>query len=83
MKYTEELSAGDCFILNNQYFILTNDFKKNGNRYCINLSTGYGNWIEPDKEVSCTDIFTLDKDNNIIAIKERKKDQNNDTSPIN
>lgn len=80
MKYTEELSIGDCFILNNQFFISTNDFKKNGDRYCVNLSTGCGNWISPDAEVSCIDIFTLDKDNNIIAIKERKKDQGNDKS---
>ena len=77
MKYLEELSIGECFIYNKDYLIVTSDFKKNNSKFCINLTTGYGKWISPNEEVDQIDIFTLDKDSNILAIRERQKDQNN------
>jgi hypothetical protein len=80
MKYLEEIVIGDCFILDKKYYILTSDFKKDGKKYCINLKTGFGVWISPDSTVESVDIFTLDKDSNIIAIKERNKDSSNDLS---
>lgn len=73
MKYIEELSAGQCFEFQKNYFLLTQDFKKNGQRLCIRLDSGIGNWLKPDCIVNTTDLFTMDKDSNIIAIKERKK----------
>jgi len=74
MKYLEELQIGDCFQLNSSHFIITSDFKKDGKKFCIDLKTGYGKWISPSDMVEIIDIFTLDKDSNVIAIKERKKD---------
>ena len=74
MKYLEELQIGDCFQLNSSHFIITSDFKKDGKKFCIDLKTGYGKWISPGDMVEIIDIFTLDKDSNVIAIKERKKD---------
>lgn len=74
MKYLEELQIGDCFFVNDNYFIVTADFKKDGKKLCINLKTGYGKWLDPNETISNIDIFTLDKDSNVIAIKERKKD---------
>ena len=75
MKYLEELNTGDCCLINGDYFIVTTDFKKNGHKLCINLKSGQGNLIQPDERVEEIDIFTFDKDSNIIAIKERKKEQ--------
>lgn len=73
MKYLEELEFGDCFATNGQYFILTTDFKANGKKLCINLVNGLSQWIADNTVIDNIDIFTLDKDNNIIAFKSRKK----------
>ena len=80
MKYIEELSFGDCFIVNNSKYILTTDFKNDGKRMCITLHDGSIKWIEENQIVESIDIFILDKDSNILAIKERKKE---DVSIIN
>lgn len=74
MKYLEELQIGDCFQLNSSHYIVTSDFKKDGKKFCVDLKTGYGKWINPGDMIEIIDIFTLDKDSNVIAIKERKKD---------
>lgn len=79
MHYLEELQTGDCFLKDNNFFILTNDFKKDGRRFCIELKTGNSRWIKSNEIVDNIDIFTIDKDNNIIAIRERKKDSKNAT----
>jgi hypothetical protein len=73
MKYVEEIQYGDCFNHENKYFILTTDFKKNGDRLAVCLSDGTSKWIQSNAIIETIDIFTLDKDNNIIAMKEREK----------
>jgi len=73
MKYIEELFPGQCFEFQKNYFLLTQDFKKNGERLCVRLDNGTSNWLKADYIVNATDLFTMDKDSNIIAIKERKK----------
>lgn len=74
MKYIEELSIGDCFAISSSNFIITTDFKKNGQRLCVNLKDGSTKWFEPNASVDNIDIFTLDKDNNVIAMKQREKE---------
>lgn len=74
MKYIEELEAGDAFVVNNQHFILTMDFKKNGDKLSVNLVNGQSQWMKPNDMVENIDLFTIDKNNLIIAIKERKQD---------
>lgn len=74
MKYIEELNSGDCFELKGKFYLLGTDFKKNGQRFCLNLADGFSSWINQDTIVNLTDLFTMDKDNNLIAIKERKKE---------
>jgi hypothetical protein len=76
MQYLEELIPGDCFESEIGSFIVTTDFKKDGNRLCINLKTGISRWLESNYLVEKLDIFKLDKENNIIAIKERTKSTN-------
>jgi len=80
MKYLEELISGDCFSLEDNNYIVTTDFKKDGKKLCVNLKTGFSNWIKPDETVETIDIFKFDKDSNIIAIRERNKDNTNDIS---
>ena len=82
MKYLEELNIGDCFTISNSYFILTSDFKKNGDKLAVCLSNGLSKWINSSPVVDLVDIFTLDKENNIIAMKERQKDAANTNSNI-
>lgn len=76
MKYIEELLPGSCFVKNKQVFIVTTDHKNNGQKLCINLKDGSSRWLGGDVIVDSADIFTLDKENNLIAIKEREKEAN-------
>lgn len=70
MKYIEELIAGDCFVDNkSQKYILSSDYKNNGYRMCLSLSSGYPSWISSQEIVEPLALYSLDKDNNIIAIK--------------
>lgn len=73
MKYIEELSPGDCFELSNKYYLLSKDFKKDGKKLCLSLIDGFSNWFSQETIVNQIDLFIMDKENNIIAIKERKK----------
>lgn len=82
MKYLEELIYGDCFNFNGCNYITTTDFKKNGAKLAVNLATGQSNWIKPDSMVEHIDIFTLDKDSNVIAMKERSSDDTNSNTNI-
>lgn len=82
MKYIEELESGDAFIVHDQYFILTMDFKKNGDKLAVCLSNGQQQWVKSSDMVNTIDLFTIDKNNLIIAIKERTKDAANTTPNI-
>lgn len=82
MKYIEELNFGDCFSYNSQYFVLTTDFKKNGDRLVVSLNDGSSKWLKSNDLIEDVDIFTLDKENNILAIKERQKDATTKNSNI-
>jgi hypothetical protein len=74
MKYIEELSSGDCFIHNSRKFLLTSDFRKNGHRLAYSLTDGFSSWLDEQQIVELLPIYFLDKDNNIIPIKEHKND---------
>lgn len=67
MKYIEELEPGDCFSFENNLFILTCDFKR-GHKLSINLKTGHSRWIEFDKSVEKTSIYSIDENTNFYPI---------------
>lgn len=72
MKYLEELIPSNVFSYQDKIFIVTIDFKfKQDKRYlyCICLSTGSGSWLEDSLCVDDTELYTIDKDKNIVAIK--------------
>lgn len=73
MKYVEELFIGEFFSWNHEFFVNTQDFKKDGSRLAINLKTGIGKWVSHDTMIESIDLFVLDKDNNFISIREREK----------
>jgi hypothetical protein len=86
-KYIEELKAGDAFTVmmteedsveNNQpKYVLSCDFKSNGQRMCISLIDGTSRWLDPNCVVLVHELYTMDKENCIIAVKETKKDDIN------
>ena len=50
MKYIEELNNGDSFELDNNFYVLTSDFKKSGDRLSYSLKT-YRDWETDRKSV--------------------------------
>lgn len=72
MQYLEELESGSCIFYNSEYFLLTSDFKSNGNRLVISMNNGIPRWLSSSAMVDNIDIFTFDKDTNILPIKQRK-----------
>ena len=74
MKYIEELSAGDSFQYDNTIYLLTIDFKKNGNRLCFSMTDGSPKWFDSTAIVTQTNLYTLDTINNIIPLKETKNE---------
>lgn len=72
-KYIEELSCGDAFYVDKEYFILTRDFKKNGSKLSVGLKDGISRWFESNKIVEDVQLYIMDKDNNIIPIKPTEK----------
>lgn len=72
--YIEELSNGDCFDYKNMKYVLSSDHKKSGDRLCLCLIDGSSRWLKSDTIIEKTQLFFMDKDNNIVAIKESKKD---------
>ena len=80
MKYLEELSCGETFVSDNQYWFLTCDFNKNSQRLCYNMNTGYPKWINGDHMVELSPVYALDKDNNIIPITIYNKNENSNIS---
>lgn len=74
MKYLEEVKTGDSFSYEEQVYIATSDYKKNGDKLCVNLKTGFGKWLTPNSIVEISPIYLLDSDNNIIAIRPTEKE---------
>lgn len=69
MKYLEELTVGDSFSYKNELFLLTSDFRSNGNRLCYSLFNGLPNWLSSQTMVDNCPIYFLDKDNNTIPVR--------------
>lgn len=44
--YVEELSFGRTFVFNDQFYVLTPDFKSDGKRLAMSLSTGSYKWLK-------------------------------------
>lgn len=78
MKHLEELEHGQCFRYQNRHYILTADFKGNGDKNCIDLNTGNNKWLGSSSIVDDVDIYMLDKDNAIMPLRERKNEYNVD-----
>lgn len=73
MKYVEELETGDCFIFEDNHYLLTCDFKTNNDRLCFCLSSGLPKWFSGSTIIKMSPIYFLDANNNIVPLKESKK----------
>ncbi len=83
-KYIEELQPGQAFsvlvsendrkISDQSLYILSCDFKSNGQRMCINLVNGTSRWLESTCVVDQVELYTMDKENCIIAVRETKNE---------
>jgi hypothetical protein len=67
--YLEELAIGDCFVQSDKYFIVTSDFKKNGERYCLDVTTGLFKWFSASTIVDKSNLYVLDSNNNFSPVK--------------
>ena len=74
MYYLEQLKFGDCFEYKNEKFILTQDFDNNNKYKCVCLKGGNVRWFESNSMINQIEIYTLDNENNICAIKQRDKE---------
>jgi hypothetical protein len=77
MKYIEEIYSGDCFIIDNKPYLLTTDFKSNGCKLAFSLENGCPRWVKNKDIIEIMPVYRLDIDNNIIPLKETKKDDYN------
>jgi hypothetical protein len=68
MKYIEELESGQTFAKNNNIFILTTDYKKDGSRLAVSIEQGNLRWFSSNEMVDIAPIFKLDENNNVIPI---------------
>lgn len=77
MKFLEDLSSGDCFKLEDNFYIVTSDFKLGKHaqsRSCVSLKDGTFRWISSNSMVETIPIVSIDQNSNIIPVKETKKD---------
>lgn len=73
-KYLEELNSGDCFELDSSIYLVTSDFKKNGDRMTVDTKTGYIRWFGGSSMVEQKDLYTLSSENNFAPLNPRQKD---------
>lgn len=77
MNYIETMRGGDTFLHKDVIYVSTSDFKKNGSRLCVNLTDGSTRWFEPSILVTRNPIYSMDDNNEIIAIKLEDKNEQN------
>ncbi len=80
--FIEELEFGDCFFIDSKYYVLGIDHRKDGKKLCVSLIDGSPRWFKGNNIVEKIQIYTMDKDNIIIPIKETKKDADYKTQDI-
>lgn len=68
MKYIEELKSGETFSVEDNVFVMTCDFKKNGQRLSVSLKTGHSKWFDPSDSVLVEPTYILDKEQNLCPI---------------
>lgn len=69
--YIEELNSGQCFILKDEKYIITCDYKKD-QKACINLENGTIRWFKFDTAVEPISIYIIDDNSNFMPVKEER-----------
>lgn len=81
-KFVEELSFGDFFEFENKKYLLTSDFKRDGQRLCIDIDNGGARWLKPDCHINAISLYIMDANNNFMPLKEIKSDVPNQVKDI-
>lgn len=74
MKYLEEIATGESFSFDQSNYIVSSDYKRNGDRMCVNLKTGFCKWLSANTVVDACPIYVLDENNNILAVRPTEKE---------
>ena len=61
---------------------LKKEFKKSGDRLCVDIDNGSCRWMKPDCHASVLNLYTMDANNNFMPIKEMKSDVPNQVKDI-
>lgn len=69
MKYIEELNSGDIFTFKEKAYLLTSDFKKDGERLSYSIIDGFPLWISSQEIIKPLSLYILDENNNVIPLK--------------
>jgi hypothetical protein len=72
MKYLEELESGNIFIIDENKYVISSDFRarnKNIQRMCVSLSNGLIKWIDNSAMVEHADLYYRDGEGNILPLK--------------
>lgn len=77
MKYIEEIDAGQCFYHKEDNFLMSSDFKKNGDRLGLSLKNGVSRWFGPSETVEIVVLYTIDQDSNLKHIRSEDADDPN------
>lgn len=78
MKYIEEISAGDLFIIDNQRYVLSSDYKMASKdkvkKMAVSINDGSVRWFGSSEIVEIESLYYRDSDGNILLVKEYKND---------
>lgn len=74
--YIEELAPSDCFIYQQSYFLLTQDYRKNSSRLAISLTDGCSRWFDADTTIERIDLYTSNEDGHLVPIKNENNPEN-------
>jgi len=81
MKYIEELSNGHVFSVNDKFYVLSSDYKKNHksgkNRHmCVEVSKGTVKWFDSDQIADDPPVFYQDSENVLHQMEFSKNEEN-------
>jgi len=81
MKYIEEISPGDLFIVDNARYVLSSDYKivskDKIKKMAVAIKDGSVKWFGSSEIVDIVDLYYRDDDGNILLVKEYKDEYSN------
>lgn len=81
MKYIEELNNGEIFAIDQNFYVLSSDFKidkktKKTKHMCVQIKNGCISWFESDQITSDVPIFYQDSENVLHQMEFKSNEKN-------